>query len=374
MTMKIAFISRTTLYSAPGGDTRQIDRTAHYLRRLNVLVDIYLADQDIEYQRYDILHFFNIIRPADILRHIQKGRIPYVISTIFVDYGAFEKKNRGGIAGMVTRFFSSDTLEYLKVIARWVKNRERPGSFSYLWAGHRRSVQRLIREAAMLLPNSHSEYHRLEEQYQISQVYRVVPNGIDTEVCQKKYPALPEYKDAILCMARVERLKNQLRLIQALKNTPYRLFIHGKPSPNHQAYYEQCVAAAAGSDNIQIAGWLEGDKLYAAYQSAKVHVLPSYFETTGLSSLEAAVMGCNIVITDKGDTREYFGDDAWYCDPSDPESIRQAVEAAWSAPYNEAFRERILKEYTWERAAQETLAAYRAVLGKRGNEFENELI
>ena len=360
--MKVAFISRTTLYSSPGGDTHQIDMTAYYLRRLNVDVDIYLANQDIDYQQYDLLHFFNIIRPADILKHARKSRVPFVISTIFVDYGEFEKKNRSGMAGIITRSFSADTLEYLKVIARWLKNGERPGSFSYLWSGHRRSVQWLMRKAAMLLPNSHSEYRRLEEQYGISRKYHVVPNGIDTEICQRQYTEIPEYKNAVLCMARIEGRKNQLRLIQALRNTACRLFIHGKPSPNHQAYYEQCIAAAAGAENIKIAGWLEGDKLYAAYHSAKVHVLPSYFETTGLSSLEAGVMGCNIVITDKGDTREYFGDDAWYCDPDAPDSIRQAVEAARAAPYNEAFRERILKEYAWERAAQETLAAYKTVL------------
>ncbi len=369
--MKIAFISRTTLYTSPGGDTHQIDMTAHYLRRLNVAVDIYLADQPIDYQQYDLLHFFNIIRPADVLRHIRKTPTPFVISTIFVDYGEFEKKNRKGIAGMAARLLSGDGLEYLKVIARWIKNGDRPGSMAYIWKGHRRSVQQLIRKAAMLLPNSHSEYRRLEEKYRVKQVYHVVPNGIDMEICQREYAELPEYKNAVLCMARIEGRKNQLRLIQALKNTPYQLFIHGKPSPNHQAYYERCVAAAAGSDNIKIAGWLEGDKLYAAYQSAKVHVLPSYFETTGLSSLEAAVMGCNIVITDKGDTREYFGDDAWYCNPDDTASIREAVDAAYTAPYNEVFRERILKEYTWERAAQETLAAYRVALGRRGNEFEN---
>jgi glycosyltransferase involved in cell wall biosynthesis len=93
-----------------------------------------------------------------------------------------------------------------------------------------------------------------------------------------------------------------------------------------------------------------------------VHVLPSYFETTGLSSLEAAVMGCNIVVTDKGDTRDYFKNDAWYCEPEDPASIRQAVEAAYDAPYNEAFRQRIFQEYTWKRAAEETLKAYMDVL------------
>jgi len=39
-------------------------------------------------------------------------------------------------------------------------------------------------------------------------------------------------------------------------------------------------------------------------------VLPSWFETTGLSSIEAGVMGCNIVITDKV-MQEYFSHHAF---------------------------------------------------------------
>ncbi len=365
MMPRIAFISRATLYSAPGGDTRQIEMTAHYLRKLNVVVDIYLTGQEIEYQQYDLLHFFNIIRPADIMFHVKKAGIPFVISTIFVDYSEYEKRSRGGLAGWITRLLPADTLEFLKVIARWLKNGERPGSYSYLLKGHRRSVKYLIRTAAMLLPNSHSEYKRLYKAYGVAGNYHVIPNGIDPEICNQPLALNEEYMDAVLCVARIEGLKNQLRLIQALKNTKYRLFIHGKPSPNHQSYYAQCQAEASTAENVTLAGWLDGAQLYAAYKSAKVHVLPSYFETTGLSSLEAAAMGCNAVITDNGDAREYFGENAWYCDPSDTKSILKAVSAAWEAPRNEGFRQKIMREYTWERAAEETLNAYNRVLSGR---------
>jgi glycosyltransferase involved in cell wall biosynthesis len=69
-------------------------------------------------------------------------------------------------------------------------------------------------------------------------------------------------------------------------------------------------------------------------------------------------MRCNIVITDKGDTRDYFGDDAVYCDPSNPASLLAAVEQASTAPFNENLLDRILKKYTWKQAAIQTLKAY----------------
>ena len=65
--------------------------------------------------------------------------------------------------------------------------------------------------------------------------------------------------------------------------------------------------------------------LAALYQKARVHVLPSCFETTGLVSLEAALSGCRIATTNRGFAREYLLDHATYLDPADPASIAQIV-------------------------------------------------
>jgi len=348
--MRVAFISRATLYSSPGGDTRQMEQTALHLQKLGVDADIYLADQSIEYSKYDLLHFFNIIRPADMIRHIEISAKPYVVSTIFVDY----KDSRDKLSTLKS--------EYLKVLARAVKNNERVVSRQYLWWGHNRSVRYVAEHAGCLLPNSESEFNRLVAAYGISSDHIVVPNGIDIEMLRKTYPSNDTYKDAIICMGRIEPRKNQLNLIRALNGTVYRLYIHGKPSPNHGAYYRQCLAEA--KNNVVLCDWLEDDTLYSVYNAARVHVLPSYFETTGLSTLEAAAMGCNIVITDKGDTREYFGASAWYCEPDNIASIRAAVDDAYVAPYNTGFRQYILDNYTWQRAAEKTLEAYYHVLNR----------
>ncbi len=358
--MRVAFISRSTIFTAPGGDTRQMEMTAHYLRELGVEVDIHLSSDKIDYNRYDLLHFFNITRPTDIMHHAAKAKKPFLLSTIFVEHNRINEEKKGLAFQLLSQMFSPDGLSYLKIIARSILNNEKIISKRYLLMGHRRSIKWIVNRADCLLPNSESEMRRFSERYQVKAPYRVVPNGIDPALVGKKFEQIPEYKNAIICLARFEPLKNQIAMIRALNNTFYDVYLHGKPAPNHKAYYEECKNAAAV--NVHIRNFLQGDDLYRVYASAKVHVLPSYFETTGLSSLEAAFMGCNIVVTDKGDTRDYFGDDAWYCDPDNDDSIREAVDAAFNAPYNEAFRERILKKFTWQRAAEETLAAYNQVL------------
>lgn len=390
--MKILFIARSTLYKNPGGDTIQVQQTAAHLEKLGIDVTIRLTNEAVDYRDYDLLHFFNIIRPADILQHSTRSGKPYVVSTVFVDYSEYDQKMRDGLPGLLFRVFSPDQAEYFKAIARRLINGEKIISPLYYLLGQRRSIRRIIRKASVLLPNSENEYTRLVASYGVPQRYRVVPNAIDPSLfrwspgqvpqnpLQDKTPPqamvtrtilprmapIPTFKDTerdpglVLCVARIEGLKNQLNLILALRDTPFRLIFIGSASHNHLAYYKAC-REAAGSQTLFIEN-LPQEELLSYYRQAHVHVLPSWFETTGLSSLEAAAMGCKIVITDKGDTREYFGKDAWYCDPASPASVREAVTSAASAPYNDRLRERILTQYTWERTAQETMQAYKEIL------------
>ncbi len=362
MLMKILMIARKTLYSSPGGDTVQISSTAKYLRYLGVEVDIKLSGEDLDYNNYDLLHFFNIIRPDDIIPHINKSSLPFVVSTIFVDYSEYEKNNREGTFKLFAKVLTGDQLEYLKTIARFVKNGDKINSPYYILNGHKKSIKNIIRRTNMLLPNSDSEYHRLFKSYEVESSYRKIPNAIDNHFFTDEVPPNNNFKDHVLCVGRIEGRKNQLNLIKALADTNLSLTLIGKPSPNHMAYFEECKSLIAKTNNIQIIEHVDHAELAAIYKAAKVHVLPSWFETTGLSSLEAVAMGCNIVVTKMGDTFEYFEDMAYYCEPDNIESIKNAVIAAYNDPFNNKLKERVLKEYIWESAAQETLTAYKTVL------------
>ena len=363
MFVKILFISRATLYKDKGGDTVQLVNTARFLKTLGVDVTIRLCNEKIDYSDYDLLHFFNIIRPADILTHVEKSGKPYVVSTIYVDYTEYEKKGRKGMAGLLFKTLSSDFIEYAKIMARFFTNGEKIISPGYVWLGQKKSVRKIIRAASMLLPNSTSEYNRLVSHYKVENRYTVIPNAIDPGLFIMSSDRTKRMENLVICVGRIEGRKNQVNLIRALNNTKYHLVIIGSPSANQVKYYERCRRLAAG--NIQFIHSLRQEELVHYYGRAKVHVLPSWFETTGLSSLEAAVMGCNIVITDKGDTREYFENDAYYCDPASAMSILEAVEKAANAGFSVHLRERILTQYTWPRAAKKTYEAYREILEDR---------
>jgi glycosyltransferase involved in cell wall biosynthesis len=354
--MKVAFISRASLYSDKGGDTVQLINTARELRNLGVVVDIYLANEKPDHSSYDLLHFFNIIRPDDILPHITGTKTPFVVSTIFVDYSEYEKKARQGRSAILFKYLSPGLIEYIKVVARFLVNGEKIKSPYFLFNGQKRSVRKIAKSASILLPNSKSEYDRLSASYSIHTKYRIIPNGIDTKLFTPlKSQALRDDR-MILCVARIEGRKNQLNLIRALSNTPYRLILIGAMSTNQVNYYEQCKLAAG--PNIEFIDFLEQESLLDYYRKAKVHVLPSWFETTGLSSLEAAAMGCNIVITRKGDAFEYFREQAFYCDPESSESIFKAIDEAAKSEIPASLSSRVIDEYNWSIAAKKTKEAY----------------
>jgi len=357
--MQIAFIARATLFTVRGGDTLQVIETARCLSALGIAVDVKLAHERIDYGRYDLLHFFNIIRPADILYHIRKCRKPFVVSTLLTDYSGYDRRYRKGLPGFLFRSLSPDNIEYVKTIARYLAGRDKLISVDYLWKGHDRSIREILSRASMLFTGSDSEYHRLGERYTCATHCIPIPNGLDPELF--RYDETGEKDDLlIVCAARIEGVKNQLHLIRALNNTKYHLLIIGSHAPNQLPYYRECRKTAAS--NVQFMEHIPQRELAKYYQKAKVHVLPSWFETCGLSSLEAGAMGCNIVITDKGYTRDYYGDDAFYCDPGDLTSIRNAVDRAAAADSPPGLRRKILANYTWDRTAASLAGAYDKIL------------
>ena len=227
----------------------------------------------------------------------------------------------------------------------------------------------LLASADMLLPNSQGEANSLERDAHIKTDYRVVPNGVDPARYSPGEGSF-EARTTVLYAGRVEPHKNQLGLLEALRGTGLKVVLAYVPHRDHAAYLKHCEEAAAG--------WAElvedptPAQLLALYRSARVHVLPSWFETTGLVSLEAGLSGCNVVSTNRGHAREYLGDFAWYCDPADPASIRAAVQDAWNSPERAGLRERILTSYTWEHVARATLEAYEEVLARRPRHSESD--
>lgn len=356
--MKVAFIVRKTFQKIRGGDTIQVEQTASQLHKLGVEVDILSADQNINYEDYDLLHFFNIIRPADLIKHAERSTIPYLVSTIYLDYSLFDLNERGKISKSARKVLGKYGFEYLKNNGRFVLGQDSPSSWQYL-LGHKRAMKTILNGASMLLPNSNSEYRRLSSDFEKEWNFRVIPNGVRSELVQE-IQTQRDKTHTVVCAGQVYGRKNQLRLIEACNLLNVDLTIIGNNPPNHAKYLKMCKELAGPKTNF--VSYMNQKELYMVFAGSRVHALPSWFETTGLVSLEAGALGCRLVVGKSPDTIEYFGNIASMVQPGDVQSIANGIDRELSGTENTSTREHILNNFTWEIAARKTLEAYKEVL------------
>jgi glycosyltransferase involved in cell wall biosynthesis len=356
--MRVALISRSSLFKVKGGDTTQMVKTSEELNKLGIETEIKIASEKINYEDYDLLHFFNLIRPADHLYHIRKSKKPYVLSSIYLDYTEFDRFGRTFFQKNLFRTLGKHNSEYIKNLYRYYHKQDVLVTNDYL-LGHLRAMKKVLAGASMVLPNSNSEYERLSKDLGFRKTYQVVPNGIDKKLFGN-IPSNSIRKDKVICVGQIYGMKNQHKLIQACKKLGVPLELIGKPPPNHLKYYNYCKEIS--NNLISFIDFMPQTELLKFYSEAKVHALPSWFETTGLSSLEAGAMGCNLVTGTGGDTREYFKNFASFCDANNQKSIELAIEEAMNKPTSNELREMILENYTWKKAAEATLDAYHKVL------------
>lgn len=367
--MRVLFQTRASIKTVPGGDTIQLERTARYLRLKGVDVEIDVARNE-DVRTFDLVHLFNLTRPQDLFVLAKRAKAaakPVVLSTIYVDYSEYEREARGGLLGQVNKVLSPWQVERLKTAARAVVGGEwSVGSARVALQGYRSMCNQVLGMTDLLLPNSESELTRICRDFPSAagRPYVVVPNAVDTAVFDRDATEVSgesrKFAGCVLSVGRIEGRKCQLQLVRAMKELPYQLLLIGKPAPNHRSYYEAVKRESGGKAHIL--GHVDHEELPKYYKAARVHALVSWMETTGLSSLEAGAMGCNLVITAKGDTREYFGDDAFYCEPDSVASIRDAILRAYAAPPSDQLRRRITSQFNWSVTAEKTLQGYELAL------------
>jgi len=346
---------RADYQEMPGGDTVQMRETRRQLEQLGVAVDV-STDRGCDLSQYDLVHAFNLGRPEDAyhqcLNAISQGK-PIALSTVYADFGE------------MWEWADTDYWELPPPGEGLPRPRRAPPIHPV--EARRRAREEALRQAAVdwatvYLPNGQGEAEALHAAYRMDLSRAVVvPNAVAEiffEARPEAFVARYGLQDFVLCAARVETKKNQLSLVAALRGTGVPLVIIGPPNP--EEYRELCRRYA--DDNVRFLDPLPQDELASAYAAARVHCLPSWFETPGLSTLEAAAAGCNIVSTDRGLAREYLGDLAWYCDPGRVESIKEAVLAAYQAPRSARLKQHVHEHYCWRRAAEETLKGYQLAL------------
>ena len=365
--MKVLFKNRVDAFDKPGGDVIQMLKIKEFLEKRGCEIEISLKFDD-DLSPYDVVHIFNTVRIHESYYHAVAAKRhgkPVALSTIYWNFEEFEKLGRTGVLSFINLLAGSNAREYSKCLYRYlIIGEKNPAVRLFLKKGYSIQQNDIFNFVDMILPNSYAELLMLRKDFDAagSVPYKIVHNCADVSF----YNASPDsfiekygLKDVVLCAGIIAPRKNQLALAKALKGTGLKLILVGRVQS--ESYFDAVKNASDG--NLCYIGALDQNQLASAYAAARVHVQPSWLETPGLASLEAALAGGKIVVTNRGSTREYFKDMVYYCDPSDYKSIRAAVVAAYNATPNNLLRDYIKENFTWDKAAEITLDAYHWLLG-----------
>jgi glycosyltransferase involved in cell wall biosynthesis len=118
--------------------------------------------------------------------------------------------------------------------------------------------------------------------------------------------------------------KNVPRLIEAAKKYGFQLKLVGNTGNANSK--DNLLSLIGNATNIEVLGFVSDEELCSLYNRAKVFALPSLNEGVGLVALEAAMHGCNIVITNLGGPKEYYPSGmAQLVDPYNMDDIGLAI-------------------------------------------------
>jgi glycosyltransferase involved in cell wall biosynthesis len=330
--MKVLLCVRSDYFRNFAGDSMQVIKTAEYLRKLGIEADINSGDIT-DYSDYDIVHLFNLTTMGETYKYYRIARLykkAVVLSPLYWD--------------MKKYYRHINDLESIK-----------------LW--DRCSIYRLqiLKGCKMVFTNSLLEAKMIEQQFDYKFRYRVIYSGVEVEsedtplYSLKNRYSLDNY---VLCVGRICRMKNQLTLARICSDLGIQLVLIG--NVNDKQYFDECMKYK----DILYLGFMDSYNIYNAYRFASLHALPSFVETPGMSSLEAAACGCNIVSTSEGSAEEYFKDKAIYCNPYDESSIYNAVYRGYKQSKTSDLKDMVLSTYNWENCIKVLYDSYRSILSE----------
>ena len=155
--------------------------------------------------------------------------------------------------------------------------------------------------------------------------------------------------------------KNVLRLVEAAKRYGFRLVLAGCHGTDDE--FAPIAASVAGAPNVEVRGFLPSEEVVRQYRKSRVFALPSLEEGVGLVALNAAVLGANVVITNRGGPKDYFGKWGRPVDPLSVDAIGQSVVAAMQDRSSQpALRNYLIANYSPDAIAAKLTSAYEKVV------------
>lgn len=357
-----------------GGDTVQIREYARYLAPRGVDVREVPFHPTMTFRPGAVVHTFNVDRPIEYLVASRIARSHRrLVSPIHHNIGRVRRMRsaeRGrGLTSLVGRVLPEGGREWLGLVVRALRRsttvRECVVS---VWTGvttlpalpnvwRRVGVELDRSEAVALLAEGEGRDLAALTGWQRRNAV-LVPNGRpeDTDLRQRR--EWSERSEEILVVGRIEPRKRQLELARAADRLQVRVSFIGQRSNAGDAYTRAFDELAASSPFVQYIGSLERTEVMARMGAARVLVNGSWVEVQSLVDLEAASMGCAVVASDAGHSREWLQDAVVTVQGDDVAALLLEAQRIATEPHRAVTATGYT--WTWEQASDRLYELYRA--------------
>jgi glycosyltransferase involved in cell wall biosynthesis len=371
---KVLLWVRSDCFRAKGGDMIQVENTFIELKKLGL--DVVISDKNnVDLTDFDIVHLFQLDWTPETYLHAKKAHKlgkKIILSPIHHSVSEVKKFDDEYVFGLrrLSKYLFVDQFQRdtFKNIYRSILDRSKalPTLYS-VFLGLKNMNRKVISWSDYVLTQTKIEAEDLSNTYGVNFKWEIVPNGVgELFLEKKKYQNLFNFDNYILCVGRIEPRKNNLAIISAVKllrkelNKDIKLVFVGKTSSKHFEYTKFFLEELKENKWVHYNNYLAYEQIPSIYKYAKVCVSASWFETTGLTLLEALFMGANAVSTSPR-AREILGEFCSYCEPNDIESIKEAIKTEYFKPKPKLPSD-FKNEYTWENTAKKTLKIYNDVM------------
>lgn len=202
----------------------------------------------------------------------------------------------------------------------------------------------------------------------VESTFSVIRNIQVLERCRKKYK-LPDA--FFLYVGRINSRKNLLRVLDAfkmIKQGDISLVIVGQVD-GKAINLKKEIQDRKLTDSVRWLGNIPFEDLPLLYNLATAFIYVSLAEGFGMPILEAMKCGCPVICSNTTSMPEVAGDAAFLVDPYNTEEIANAMEVlSKDERLRDELRTRGLRRvstFTWERTAQQILAAFQNLAGEK---------
>lgn len=174
----------------------------------------------------------------------------------------------------------------------------------------------------------------------------------------------------LIHLSTIEPRKNLLRLLDALHTLrqtfpTLSLVLAGGRGWLYDAFFAKIEAMGLQSA-VQLLGWVPDEDLPAILAAASLAVQPSLYEGFGLPLLEQMASGQVVAASNSSSHPEVGGGAAAYFNPTNTEEMITTLHRLLTDRDEYAHRRQLglehARQFTWQRAAQETIAVYESLL------------